>query len=127
MIFVDSDVMIDVLRKHPPAIAWMRTIGAETLAMSGFVAMELIQGCKNKTEQQRVEKHLKNIRLVWPSEVTCEAAFTTFSKHYLSHNIGILDAVIGHTAVDLAIPLCTFNAKHYAVVPNLTCTIPYQR
>jgi len=45
----------------------------------------------------------------------------------LSDNLGLLDALIGQTAVALNLPLCTFNRKHYSVIPNLTTFLPYNR
>lgn len=49
MILLDSDVMIDLFREYPPAKTWFDSIAdSETMALSGFVVMELIQGCKNK-------------------------------------------------------------------------------
>ena len=43
MICVDTDVMIDILRRYAPAVAWLRSRGAEELALPGLVAMELLQ------------------------------------------------------------------------------------
>jgi len=37
----------------------------------------------------------------------------------LSHNLGILDALIAQTAVGLNVELATFNTKHYGVVDDL--------
>ena len=54
MILLDTDVMIDLLRKYPPAVAWLGSIGEEEVVLPGFVVMELIQGCRNKVEQQKV-------------------------------------------------------------------------
>jgi hypothetical protein len=34
--------------------------------------------------------------------------------------LGLLDALIGHTAVGLGEELATFNVKHYAVSAGLT-------
>jgi len=50
MIILDSDVVIDFLRRHPPAIDWLSTLGDEEIALPGYVVMELIQGCGNKIE-----------------------------------------------------------------------------
>jgi predicted nucleic acid-binding protein len=51
MILLDSDVLIDLLRKYPPAAAWFNALhGDEELMVSGYVVMELIQGCRNKAE-----------------------------------------------------------------------------
>ncbi len=38
MILLDSDVMIDLLRGYPPAVAWLETLDEEEeLALPGFV------------------------------------------------------------------------------------------
>ena len=47
MLLLDTDVMIDVLRGHPPAVAWLGTVRTEVIALPGYVAMELIQGCRD--------------------------------------------------------------------------------
>ncbi len=54
MILLDSDVLIDLLRNYPPAVGWFDTLhDNEELMVSGYVVMELIQGCRiswNKKE-----------------------------------------------------------------------------
>jgi len=50
-----------------------------------------------------------------------------FASVSLSHNLGILDALIGQLAVSLNLPLHTFNDKHYAAIPNLKTAQPYAR
>ncbi len=52
MYVLDTDILIDVLRGHKPAIAWFTTL-SELPSVSGFVVMELIQNCQNKQEVQR--------------------------------------------------------------------------
>ena len=59
MILLDSDVLIDLLRQYPPTIQWFDTLREdEELAVSGYVVMELIQGCRNRVEQARVQREL---------------------------------------------------------------------
>ena len=48
--------MIDLLRQSSPALAWLDTLGDEEIVLPGFVVMELIQGCNNKTELARLKK-----------------------------------------------------------------------
>ncbi len=50
MILVDTDIMIDIFRDYSHAIAWLDSLGNEEILLPGFVVMELIQGCRNKTE-----------------------------------------------------------------------------
>lgn len=125
MILLDTDVAVDVLRGHPPAVAWLQGLGSTLLGLPGLVVMELIQGCRNKGEQQRVEEFCKPHALFWPSEMDCRRALQDFAAFRLSHSLGLLDALIAHTAVGLKEPLATFNVKHYAVVSGLTTILPY--
>ena len=52
-------------------------------------------------------------------------AYQVFASFHLSHNLGLLDALIGATAVGLRQPLATFNVKHYSVMPSLVTVQPY--
>jgi predicted nucleic acid-binding protein len=124
---LDSDVMIDLLRQYPPAVDWLEALGDEEIGLPGFVVMELLQGCRNKAEQQKVETLLAGIATVWPSSETCEEALENFARFHLSHNLGLLDVLIGQTAVAMNIPLHTFNRKHYAAIPNLAIVEPYSK
>ncbi|MEW6185914.1 MAG: hypothetical protein AB1585_09280 [Thermodesulfobacteriota bacterium] len=75
----------------------------------------------------KVENFLKDYELAWPSSETCNQAFSVFSRYYLTHGLGLLDAIIGHMAVALNSPLYTFNQKHYKSIPQLKTIQPYQR
>ncbi|PKO23391.1 MAG: VapC toxin family PIN domain ribonuclease [Chloroflexi bacterium HGW-Chloroflexi-1] len=127
MQLVDTDVLVDVLRKHPPALTWLAALGSETLGMSGLVAMELLQGCRNRAEQRQVEKLWRPYHLYWPSQADCLRAYDDFAGHHLSHDPGIPDAVIAETAVGLGVKLATFNEGHYRSVAYLRLTQPYER
>lgn len=127
MILVDTDVMIDILRQYPPAEAWLKSLGKEPILLPGFVVMELIQGCQNKTEQDSLMKALTTYQHVWPSEKTCEQAVSVFESFRLSHNLGMLDALIGQIAIELGLPLHTFNQKHYNMIPGLRTIQPYKK
>ena len=52
MILIDTDVMVDIMRRYAPAVAWLDSLGSETTGLPGLVAMELLQGCRNREEQQ---------------------------------------------------------------------------
>jgi len=89
--------------------------------------MELIQGCRTKSEQQKMMKHLKEFPLLWPSNDSCNRALRNFAATYSSHGIGILDAIIAEIAVETGFPLHTFNQKHYLPHPTLQTVQPYSR
>jgi predicted nucleic acid-binding protein len=118
MLLLDTDIMIDVLRRYPPAVAWLTSLGTTQLALPSYVVMELIQGCHNKAEQDQLERTLTAYQIVWPSGAACDAALASFVQHWLSHGLGIIDALIAHTALELNFPLYTFNQKHYDPMPG---------
>ena len=127
MILLDTDVMIDLLRRYLPAVVWLESVGDEEIQLSGFVVMELFQGCRNKAEQEKLEKVLQSYAITWPSPETCNEALLVFANSHLSHGLGLLDALIGQTAVASQVPLYTFNDKHYAAVPRLQTIQPYTK
>jgi predicted nucleic acid-binding protein len=127
MILLDTDVMIDLLRRYPPAVAWLESLGDEEIRLPGFVVMELLQGCRNKAEQEKLEETLQSYAVTWPSPEACNEARSVFASTHLSHGLGLLDALIGQTAVALQVPLYTFNDKHYAAVPRLHTVQPYTK
>jgi predicted nucleic acid-binding protein len=127
MKLLDSDIVIDILRGFPPAVAWLGALGDEEIALPGFVAMELIQGCQNKVEQRRVETLLTTYEILWPSPDICDQALLLYSHYHLSHRLGLLDALIGQISVSLNVPLHTFNQKHYAVISGLRTVQPYSK
>jgi predicted nucleic acid-binding protein len=119
--------MVDVMRRHAAAVAWLDTLDSETIGIPGLVAMELLQGCRNRDEQRRVENVLRPYTLYWPSQTGCARAFNDFAAYHLSHTFGILDALIAQTAVGLNVELATFNTKHYDIVSGLLTVQPYTR
>jgi predicted nucleic acid-binding protein len=125
LILLDTDVAVDILRGHPPAIAWLQGLGSALLGFPGLVVTELLQGCQNKAEQLRVEQFYQPYGLYWPTEADCQRALQDYAAYHLSNNLGLLDALIAHTAVGVNESLATFNLKHYGVIASLTTLQPY--
>jgi predicted nucleic acid-binding protein len=126
MNLLDTDVLIDVQRGHPPALAWFASL-TELPGVPGFVVMELVQDARNSGEVQRALRLVAPLRIVWPTEADCGRALSDFSAYHVSRGLGLLDALIAASAVGLSATLCTFNAKHYQVVPGLVTAQPYTR
>lgn len=106
---------------------WLKLLGEEEIVLPGFVMMELMQGCRNKAEQNRIEKIVTSFAIVWPLPDSCNVALSLFANYHLSHDVGLLDVLIAQTAVSLNLPLYTFNQKHYSMIPGLTIIEPYKR
>src|SRR5438067_11035866 len=93
MDLVDTDVLIDVQRGHPPALTWFAGL-TELPAVPGFVVMELVQDARNAREVRQVLRLVAPLRIVWPTDVDCARALSDFVAYHLSHGLGLLDALI---------------------------------
>ena len=98
MDLVDTDVLIDVQRGHPPALAWFAA-RTDLPAVPGFVVMELVQDARNAREVRRALKLVAPLQVVWPTEADCARALSDFTAYHLSQGLGLLDALIAACAV----------------------------
>jgi predicted nucleic acid-binding protein len=126
MRLVDSDGVIDLLRQHPPAVAWFASL-PERPGLPGFVLMELVAGCQTRAQMQRMMRYLRPFRIYWPTQADCERALQTFMRGHFTHRLGLVDALIGEGAVGLGATLVTFNVRHFQTVPGLVTEQPYTR
>lgn len=126
MYLLDTDVLIDIQRGHAPAIAWFSSL-PEIPSVPGFVVMELIQDAQNMQQVRNALKLVAPLPIVWATEADCARALSDFTIYHLSNSLGLLDALIAACAVGHGATLCTFNLKHYRVVPGLVTEQPYTR
>jgi predicted nucleic acid-binding protein len=121
-----TDVLIDLERKHAPALAWFAGLPGPP-SVAGFAAMEMISGCQNGIELSRTLKLLRRLVVVWPDEAALSWAKSEYEVLRLSQGIGLLDMLIAATATGHGQPLATFNIKHFVAIPGLATMQPYTR
>lgn len=126
MLVLDTDVLIDVQRGHTAALAWFASL-ADLPSVPGLVVMELIQGAQDSRQVRDVLRLTAPLPIVWPTTADCQRALADFTAFHLSQGLGLLDALIASIAVGLSADLCTFNDKHYRIVPGLVTVQPYTR
>jgi predicted nucleic acid-binding protein len=123
---LDTDILIDIQLGYRPAVVWFN--GLEVLPhVSGLVVMEMIQDAANSQQLQSVLKLVSPLPTLWPTVSDCQRALAEFTRFHLSHGIGLLDALIGATAIGAGAQLCTFNIKHYRVFADLQALEPYSK
>ena len=126
MLLLDTDIIIDIQRGHAAAGVWFASL-TDVPAVPGFVVMELIQDAQNARQVRQALRLVAPLQIVWPTEANCQRALADFAAYHLSHGLGLLDALIGACGVGLSATLCTFNVKHYRVIPGLVTLQPYTR
>lgn len=120
--FVDTSILIDVIRDFQPAKVWFAT--QADLAVTPFVQMEFVDGAQNKADQARALRIIAGLTMIHPTQVDLEWAMRQQITLSLSHNVGILDCLIASVSHRLGLPL-TRNLKHFAPLLGSSAQQPY--
>lgn len=124
-LLVDSDLLIDVSRNVREAIDYLRRQGrAFTLVISTITQMELLVGCRNKTEQRQLERFLRPFPVLALNEAIADQAVGLLRRYRLSHGLLLPDALIAATALVHDVPLATMNQRDYRFIASLQL-LPY--
>jgi predicted nucleic acid-binding protein len=123
---LDSDVVIDLIKKAPPALAWLKQQTAQP-SITVTTWLEIIQGARGgKVEQAAHKRVLDLFSLEYPTQVDMDWAMNQLLKYRLSHSVDANDCLIAAVAFRLNIPLYTRNLKHMTPVLGNTLAIrPY--
>ncbi|MCA9974619.1 MAG: type II toxin-antitoxin system VapC family toxin [Anaerolineales bacterium] len=119
-ILIDTDILIDVGRNVETAVSYLENIQSHShLAISAITQMELIIGCRNKTELQELEQFLRRFALLHMNESISAQATTLLQQYRLSHGLLIADALIAATAIIHNLPFVSKNQRDYRFIANL--------
>lgn len=115
-------MLIDVQRGHRAALEWFGGL-AELPSVPGLVVIELIQGAQNMQQVRAASCLVVLLPMMWPTAADHGRALADFSNLHLSGGLGLIASIAG----GLSAELCSFNGKHYRVVPGLVVVQPYVR
>ena len=119
-LLVDTDILIDVSRGIPIAINRLQSEAKNsTLAISTITQMELIVGCRNKTELQNLKRFLRRYVIIKVNEMITDKAIELLSQYRLSHGLLIADGLIAATAIVVNAPLLSKNQRDYRFISEL--------
>lgn len=125
MTIIDTDILIDVGRGVQEAVDHLNVIAASTTPTISIVTpMELIVGCRNKSELQKLAKFLEPFQIAPLDETISTKAVALLQQYRLSHGLLIADSLIAATAVSLQLPLISKNQRDYKFIPELDL-LPY--
>ena len=124
-ILIDTDILIDVANEDLTAITRLADESKKTvLSVSIITVMELIVGCRNKSELQKLNRFLSQFHYSTLNQEISDLGIQLMQDYYLSHGLMIPDALIAATAIDYNIPLLSKNQKDYCFISSLNL-LPY--
>ncbi len=122
---IDTTILVDFLRGKKEAKAWLESFAEGELAISVITAAELLAGCRNRQEQRRLEAELEQYPLILTSDAISSTAWEWYRQYRLSDGVGFFDCLIGASAYQYGLTVCTLNDKHFRPLPDLTVEKPY--
>jgi len=93
-LLLDTDVLIEILRGSPEAGQWLESLGNQTIGISVLTRMEILQGARNRSEQETLIAQLGEYPLILVEGNDSVQALRWFEDYHLSHGVGILDCLI---------------------------------
>lgn len=122
-LLVDTCVLIDGLRAHPPAVKFLESL--DFVCVSNVTVAELIEGCRNLAEQKKIEKLLGDYLVVDLNENISQRALSLVKKFHRRFGLLLDDALIAATALEGKMTLATVDKKHFDSIDGLKINVPY--
>jgi predicted nucleic acid-binding protein len=91
---LDTDIVVDALRDFTLAIDYLEDVEQQgDLRISRPTQMELLVGCRNRAELQRLERFLRRFTMLDLTESIGQSAVALLRQYRLSHGLLIIDAL----------------------------------
>ena len=115
----DTDVLIWVLRGNKKAARLIDS--TEVRCVSVVTYMELLQGARDKQEMKAIRSFLVDLgfEMIPLTENIGHRASIYVEEYALKSGMCLADALLGATAVENQLTLCSANRKHYKPITDL--------
>lgn len=123
--FLDSDIIVDILRNYPPAVVWLAAQDVAPFGITPILWLEVVNGAPNREKLARSTKLLSRFQMVFLNEQDQTWAIDQLTKHRLSYGVGVTDCLIASVCHRLNLPLYTHNLKHFAPLLGGLAQQPY--
>ena len=123
-LLVDIDVLIDYLRDHPDAVAYLDAI-SDRLLISAMTIAELYAGVREGAERVALDDFIRAFDIVQiDNEIAVRGGL--YRRDYgKTHGTGIGDAIIAATAELRHADLVTLNRKYFPMLSSVI--VPYPK
>jgi predicted nucleic acid-binding protein len=122
-VLLDSTVVIDLLRAHPPALEYVRGLEAVPAA-SEITRVEVLRGVRSG-ERRLTERLLSTLGWFPLDEIVARRAGDLGRRWRASHRgLATADLVIAATAIEHELDLATLNVRHFPMFEMLRPPYP---
>ncbi len=123
---LDTDLLIDYLRKHPSAAALFDKL-PDDCAVSTLSVAELHASVREGAERHALDTLLSTFAPVDLSAEIAARGGLLRRDWGKSHGVGLNDALIAATAIHTERVLLSLNAKHFPMLGKGRLVVPYTK
>lgn len=117
-VLLDTSVVIDVLRAHPAAAAYVKSLGSVPIC-SEITRVEVVRGLRSR-QRDTAQALFRALDWAILDEVIAQRAGELGRIYRRSHQgLSSVDLVIAATAQETGLPLATMNLKHFPMFKGL--------
>lgn len=113
---VDTTVLVDVQRHRLEAAQFLKD---NDIVVSYVTSLEMLVGVKSREDMLKTNKLLMGLVIHSGNAKISEKAIEIIRKYRLKMGIGIYDAILAATAIELKMILVTDNIKHFREIEGL--------
>jgi predicted nucleic acid-binding protein len=120
LLIIDTDILIDVARGDVQAISRLQALQQTYLiGISAVTEMELIVGCRNKSELHQLDELLSLFQIINLNSHISDIGVSLLRQYRLSHGLLIPDALIAATSLTQNAAFITKNQRDYRFIEEL--------
>ncbi|MEB2288121.1 MAG: PIN domain-containing protein [Anaerolineae bacterium] len=120
---VDTTVVIHLLRRHLPALAWFNN--NQVYGVTSTTWMEVMEGTTGKANQAQAKGILDQFEILYLTAADQVWAMEQLERFQFSHHIGMNDCLIASVAYRVGRPLITHNLKDMTPLIGKLAVKPY--
>jgi hypothetical protein len=113
---IDTTVLVDVQRQRLEAAQFLKE---NDVVISYVTSLEMLVGVKNKVDMLKTNKLLTSLVMHGGNTEISEKAMEIIRICRLKLGIGIYDALLAATALELKLVLVTDNIEHFREIKGL--------
>ena len=118
---IDTNIFIAILKGDAKLKSLVESMAC---AIDTIVYVELIQGSKDKSEVQKIEKYLTRFELIHFDKAISQKTLDLIRTYSKSHNLMLGDATIAATCLENDLTLITYNVKDFRFIKSLKIQKP---
>ena len=119
VVILDTNVLIEIIRKNISVISKCDEIGTDQLAISSITRYEFLLGSRNREDFEKNNRFVDKFQLLRVSEEIDKIVAKLYDNYSLNYRPAIPYMIIAGTSLYHGLELFTLNKKDFRFIPGI--------